>query len=181
MLLKYIMIIVIALIFLIISIIINTILTFYDYKQTYILRNQLSIWVSNGCNGKGPNSYEFKQLFKRAFPNMAGDRDTIITQFQPLIKEETVNTVDCFPSNYKELIKRHFALLNHMCDIFQYKYKQIYDPIYWLRMIKSLIFLPGNVINYLGTHSIKTERAVNAIWWITWIIPIIIKFIINLL
>lgn len=136
--------------------------------------NQFEDWLNNECN----ISLVEKQPIIKKLVEDAGYGKGLVHHTATLghgyIAPYKVNPMDAFPNRYQHIAMGIFSNISSAIGVYKQRAFESFSPIFW---IEFLIYLPKNILNYLGIERLPVIKVFNLLWWIlgTIMIPILLS------
>lgn len=131
------------------------------------ISDQFTTLLKTNGHSEAPSNAIFNNLVKMAFGDINPTVNTQKTGYMDdtrCVFIKTAGILNSFPTIHPQLIEEENGLIRNLQDYYKYKYSENFSIAYWIRLI---IFLPSNVVNYLGLKDDSIiAKLLNIIYWI---------------
>ena len=84
-----------------------------------------------------------------------------------------INVLENFPSNRRDLVVITTRLINDALGVYKQRIINVFNPLWW---IKSIIFLPRVLTNYIGINvDSLSVKIIQVLWWMIGVAVTIFK------
>ena len=147
----------------------------------FIRINTLYKYYFSLCSpNTNPKVWETKQETINLF-KIAGIKDTFIPVSQKMghgyIGSFKASLFDNYPTNRSNFASHYFSMFDEAKGVFKYRIYECFNPFYWIDLI---IFLPRNILNYIGVSpEVRSTKILNiiltSIYWFLGILVAILQ------
>lgn len=164
-----------VLLFIFILLIVNLIYNFWNYKQCEKHIKRFTSWLLDKEFNEDITAD--RPIVKRLVKN-AGCYDVSIPVTRPMglgqIINANINPIEQYPNRMSDIVSAILNQLESSKGVYKQRMAFSINPILWIEFI---IYLPSNVIKYLGFKNETVGKFFNVLWWVcgTVVLPILIN------